>query len=209
MLASWDELPKSPGHVLYDRLQAVLVEAGFDAFVEALCRPYHAAVMAAPSLLPGRHFRLHLVGSFEGIDSERGLEGRGADSLSLRDFLGLGLRDHVPDHSWLSRRRARLPARHGREPAPAARGRPGSPSPSPRRSNAGAMISRPGGRSTVSGHGCARRSARRPSRDGPRRSSAASRSSSTAAAGAGPICEAGRTSTSATSSLSRATTSAW
>jgi transposase len=109
MLVTWDELPKSPGHVFYDRLQAILLEAGFDAFVEQLCQPYYAAVMGAPSLPPGRYFRMHLVGYFEGIDSERGLEWRCADSLSLRDFLGLGLRDRVPDHSWRSRSRGRLP----------------------------------------------------------------------------------------------------
>jgi transposase len=50
-----------------------------------------------------------LVGYFEGIDSERGLEWRCADSLSLREFLRLGEREAVPDHSWLSRTRARLP----------------------------------------------------------------------------------------------------
>jgi transposase len=109
MLGSWDELPKSPGHVCYDRLQAVLVEAGFDAFVETLCQPYDAATMGAPSLPPGRYFRMHLVGSFEGIDSARGLAWRCADSLALRDFLGLERRARVPDHSWLSRTRARLP----------------------------------------------------------------------------------------------------
>jgi transposase len=109
MMVLWDELPKSPGHVFYDRLQAVLIEAGFDAFVEKLCKRYYAPAMGAPSLPPGRYFRMHLVGYFEGIASERGLEWRCADSLSLRDFLGLELRDRVPDHSWLSRSRARLP----------------------------------------------------------------------------------------------------
>jgi transposase len=109
MLVTWDELPKSAGHAFYDRLQAVLIEAGFDAFAEALCQPYYAATMGASSLPPGRYFRMHLVGYFEGIDSERGLEWRCADSLSLRDFLGLELRQRVPDHSWLSRTRARLP----------------------------------------------------------------------------------------------------
>ena len=109
ILLSWDELPKSPGHVFYDRLQEVLVEAGFDAFVERLCKPYYAPVMGAKSLPPGRYFRMHLVGYFEGIASERGLEWRCADSLSLRDFLGLGLDQRVPDHSWLSRTRSRLP----------------------------------------------------------------------------------------------------
>ena len=105
----WDELPRSPGHVFYDRLQAVLGESGFDAFAERLCQPFYASRMGAPSLPPGRYFRMHLVGYFEGIASERGLEWRCADSLSLRDFLGLGLDQRVPDHSWLSRTRARLP----------------------------------------------------------------------------------------------------
>jgi transposase len=109
MMVLWDELPKSPGHAFYDRLQAVLIEAGFDALVEKLCQPYYAPALGAPSLPPGRYFRMHLVGYFEGIDSERGLEWRCADSLSLRDFLGLELRARVPDHSWLSRTRARLP----------------------------------------------------------------------------------------------------
>jgi transposase len=109
MMVLWDELPRSPGHVFYDRLQAVLREAEFDAFAEQLCQPFYATRMGAPSLPPGRYFRMHLVGYFEGIASERGLEWRCADSLSLRDFLGLGLDQRVPDHSWLSRTRARLP----------------------------------------------------------------------------------------------------
>ena len=65
--------------------------------------------MGRPSLPPGRYFRMHLVGYFEGIDSERGLEWRCADSLSLREFLRLGTTEPVPDHSWLSKTRARLP----------------------------------------------------------------------------------------------------
>jgi transposase len=109
IMVLWDELPRSPGHVFYDRLQAVLGESGFDAFAERLCQPFYASRMGAPSLPPGRDFRMHLVGDFEGIASERGLEWRCADSPSLRDFLGLGLDQRVPDHSWLSRTRARLP----------------------------------------------------------------------------------------------------
>ena len=109
LIVSWSEMPRSPGHVFYDRLQSVLIEGGFDAFAEASCRPYYAARMGAPSVPPGRYFRMHLVGYFEGIDSERGLEWRCSDSLSLRAFLRLGSRDRVPDHSWLSRSRTRLP----------------------------------------------------------------------------------------------------
>ena len=105
----WAELPRSPGHAFHDRLQAVLVEAGFDGFAEAQCRPYYASRRGRPSLPPGRYFRMHLVGYFEGIDSERGLEWRCSDSLSLREFLRLGTTEPVPDHSWLSKTRARLP----------------------------------------------------------------------------------------------------
>ena len=109
LMVSWSEMPRSPGHVFYDRLQLVLIEGGFDGFAEAVCQPYYAARMGAPSVPPGRYFRMHLVGYFEGIDSERGLEWRCSDSLSLREFLLLERRERVPDHSWLSRTRARLP----------------------------------------------------------------------------------------------------
>src|ERR687894_1337255 len=109
LMVSWAELPRSPGHAFYDRLQTILVEAGFDRFAEAECAPYYASRRGRPSIPPGRYFRLHLVGYFEGIDSERGLEWRCSDSLSLRDFLRLGTTEPAPDHSWLSKTRARLP----------------------------------------------------------------------------------------------------
>jgi transposase len=109
LMIGWAELPRAPGHAFYDRLQAVLVEAGFDRFAEGECAPYYAGKRGRPSLPPGRYFRMHLVGYFEGIDSERGLEWRCADSLSLREFLRLGTTEPVPDHSWLSKTRARLP----------------------------------------------------------------------------------------------------
>jgi transposase len=109
ILVTWAELPRAPGHAFYDRLQAELIGAGFDGFVEGQCAGYYAARRGRPSLPPGRYFRMLLVGYFEGIDSERGLEWRCADSLSLREFLRLGERDPVPDHSWLSRTRGRLP----------------------------------------------------------------------------------------------------
>jgi transposase len=109
LMATWAELPRSPGHAFYDRLQSVLGEAGFDAFVEEACKPHYAPRMGAPSLPPGRYFRMHMIGYFEGIDSERGLAWRCADSFSLRDFLRLSNVEKVPDHSWLSRTRSRLP----------------------------------------------------------------------------------------------------
>lgn len=109
LMVGWAELPRSPGHAFYDRLQAVLVAAGFDGFVETQCAPYYASKQGRPSLPPGRYFRMHLIGYFEGIESERGLEWRCADSLSLREFLRLTTTERVPDHSWLSKTRSRLP----------------------------------------------------------------------------------------------------
>lgn len=109
LMVTWTEMPRSPGHAFYDRLQQVLVEAGFDGFVEGTCKPYYARKMGAPSVPPGRYFRMHMVGYFEGIDSERGIEWRCSDSLSLREFLRLEATDRVPDHSWLSKTRSRLP----------------------------------------------------------------------------------------------------
>jgi transposase len=109
LMVGWAELPRSPGHAFYDRLQAVLVGAGFDGFAEKECAAYYAGERGRPSIPPGRYFRMHLVGCFEGIGSERGLEWRCADSLSLREFLRLGTTEPVPDHSWLSKTRARLP----------------------------------------------------------------------------------------------------
>jgi transposase len=109
MLMTWAEMPRSPGHVFYDKLQAMLLGSDFDGFVEGIRAPFYVSGRGRPSPPPGRYFRMLLVGYFEGIDSERGLEWRCADSLSLRDFLRLGERELVPDHSWLSRTRGRLP----------------------------------------------------------------------------------------------------
>ena len=109
ILVTWADLPRSPGHAFYDKLQSVLIASDFDRFVELRCASEYAPRRGRPSLPPGRYFRMLLVGYFEGIDSERGLEWRCADSLSLREFLRLGERERVPDHSWLSRTRSRLP----------------------------------------------------------------------------------------------------
>src|SRR6266446_4509289 len=99
------ELPKSPGHPFYTRLNALLDANDFDEFVEGQCARFYAPVMGRPSLAPGRYFRLLLVGYFEGIDSERGIAWRAADSLAVRSFVRLGLEDAAPDHSTISRTR--------------------------------------------------------------------------------------------------------
>jgi transposase len=99
------ELPKSPGHPFYTRLNALLEAADFDRFVEGQCAKFYAPVMGRPSLAPGRYFRLLLVGYFEGIDSERGIAWRASDSLAVRSFLRLPVEEPPPDHSTISRTR--------------------------------------------------------------------------------------------------------
>lgn len=99
------DLARSPGHPFYERLNRLLGEHGFDAFVEEQCRSFYAERMGRPSLPPGAYFRLLLIGYFEGIDSERGIAWRVADSLTLREFLGLSLSESPPDHSTISRNR--------------------------------------------------------------------------------------------------------
>jgi transposase len=99
------DLPVSPGHPFYVRLNEILEAAGFDRVVEEQCRPFYAPVLGRPSLAPGRYFRLLLIGYFEGLDSERGIAWRAADSLAVRTFLGLGLDEAAPDHSTISRTR--------------------------------------------------------------------------------------------------------
>src|ERR1700720_3184181 len=99
------ELPKSPGHPFYTRLNALLDAAEFDRFVEGQCARFYAPVMGRPSLAPGRYFRLLLVGYFEGIGSERGIAWRATDSLAVRSFLRVAVGGPSPDHSTIYRTR--------------------------------------------------------------------------------------------------------
>jgi len=111
MWITHDEIQRGPGHRFYEKLNELLREAEFDWRVETLCAPYFDAdhTPGRRSIPPGVYFRMHLIGYFEGIESERGIEWRCADSMSLREFLGVDLTDRVPDHSTLSRMRKRLP----------------------------------------------------------------------------------------------------
>jgi len=103
------DLPKSPGHPFYRKLNQLLAEAGFDAWLESLCRPYYAEQKGRPSIPPGTYFRMILIGYFEGIASQRGIAWRCCDSRSLAEFLGYGPTEETPDHSSLTRIHQRLP----------------------------------------------------------------------------------------------------
>ena len=102
---SHDEPAKGPGHPFYKRVDELLEMKQFDEFAEKECARFYAENNGRPSVTPGIYFRLLLVGYFEGIDSERGIAWRAADSMGLRKFLGVGLDEQTPDHSTISRTR--------------------------------------------------------------------------------------------------------
>ncbi|MGN6137250.1 MAG: transposase [Aureliella sp.] len=64
----------------------MLAEAGFDRWGEDKCESYYSSGKGRPGIAPGAYFRMLLVGYLEGIQSQRGIAWRCADSLSLRSF---------------------------------------------------------------------------------------------------------------------------
>jgi transposase len=98
-------LARPASHPFYDRLNRLLDECHFDEFVEGLCERFYAETLGRPGLAPGIYFRLLMVGYFEGIDSERGMAWRAADSLGIRAFLRIALDEAAPDHTTISRTR--------------------------------------------------------------------------------------------------------
>src|SRR5213079_1777464 len=99
------ELPTAPGHPFYSRLNEVLAKADFDRFCETNCASFYHNKLGRPSLPPGQYFRIMMIGFFEGLDSERGIAWRLADSLTLRQFLSIALDEKTPDHVTISRTR--------------------------------------------------------------------------------------------------------
>lgn len=104
MWVAAQDLPRSAAYPFYVRLNQILDQHDFDGYVEGLCARFYAAD-GRPGLPPGRYFRLLLIGYVEGLDAERAIAGRAADSFALREFLGLVLPEAPPDHSTLSRTR--------------------------------------------------------------------------------------------------------
>ena len=104
MWMATQDLPRTAAHPFYTRLNQILDQHGFDAYVEDLCQRFYADE-GRPGLPPGRYFRLLLIGYFEGLDAERAIAWRAADSFALREFLGLVLPAAPPDHSTISRTR--------------------------------------------------------------------------------------------------------
>ena len=102
------QLPSGAGHPFYDKLDGILAYHTFDRFVEERCAKFYADKLGRPSIPPVVYFKMLFIGYYEGIDSERGIAWRVADSLALRRFLGYELTESTPDHSSLSRTRHRI-----------------------------------------------------------------------------------------------------
>ena len=102
------KVASGPGHPFYSKLNQVLAEAGFDEFVEKLCAPFYKEG-GRPGIPPGIYFRMVLIGYFEGLDSQRGIAWRCADSLGLRTFLGIAITEDTPVHASMTIIRQRLP----------------------------------------------------------------------------------------------------
>lgn len=102
------DVPQGPGHPFYGKLNELLAQRGVDDFVERLCAKFYHESLGRPGIPPGVYFRMLLIGYFEGIDSERGIAWRCADSLALRTFLGYTLSESTADHSSLSIIRNRI-----------------------------------------------------------------------------------------------------
>jgi transposase len=106
---STQEIPRAASHPFYAKVNEILERYKLDKRLEHLCKRFYKPVMGRPSMVPGVYFRMLLLGYFEGIDSERGIAWRVADSFSLREFLGFTLTESTPDHSTMSRTRRLMP----------------------------------------------------------------------------------------------------
>jgi transposase len=102
------QMPQPPSHPFYQKLNQTLAQHGFDPFVEGLCQKFYHATLGRPSIPPGVYFRMLMIGYFEGIDSERGIAWRCADSRALSSFLGYGPTESTPDHSSIGKVRQRI-----------------------------------------------------------------------------------------------------
>jgi transposase len=109
MFMAATEIVKPASHPFYTKVNEILDQNKVDRRLEFLCKRFYAPTMGRPGLAPGVYFRMLLLGYFEGIDSERGIAWRVADSLSLRDFLGFNVTEETPDHSTMSRTRRLIP----------------------------------------------------------------------------------------------------
>ena len=105
-----DRLPKASPSRFYELLNGTLEGMNFAGEVWEMCAPAYAGAERGgrPGIDPVVYFKMLMIGFFEGLDSERAIAARCADSLSLRGFLGYALDEATPDHSSMTVIRQRL-----------------------------------------------------------------------------------------------------
>jgi len=103
------DLPPTPDHPFYDRLNALFREHQLDHKLEKAAAPYYGKRNSRPGLPPGVYFRMVLLGYFEGFESDRQIAWEVERSKVFPGFLGYSLIERTPDHSTLSKARKRLP----------------------------------------------------------------------------------------------------
>lgn len=106
------DLPMTPANAFHQRLDRAFAKIGFGDAVRALCEPYYETDVSRggrPGIDPEVYFKMLIVGFFENLKSERAIEARCADSMSIRQFLHYELHESTPDHSSLTKIRQRLP----------------------------------------------------------------------------------------------------
>ena len=102
-------LPKLSAGGFYQRVNEILGAIGFAEEVHRLCRPaYSQRTDGRPGIDPVVYFKMLMVGFFENLSSERAIASRCEDSLAVRAFLGYGLTEVTPEHSFFSVIRGRL-----------------------------------------------------------------------------------------------------
>lgn len=107
------DLPSTPAHSFYQRLDQVLTACRFGEKVRRLAAPFYdmdASKGGQPGIDPEVYFKMLMVGFFENLSSERAIAARCADSLSIREFLHYGLGERTPHHSSFTVIRQRLAA---------------------------------------------------------------------------------------------------
>ena len=103
------DLPTNDGHPYFERLNRVLADSGFDAFVEELCAAFYADRLGRPSLRPGRYFRMLFIGYFEGLTPLYVKNARGSTTAR-------SVRGELKALASLGSRSPRT-VNHGRQPA--------------------------------------------------------------------------------------------
>ena len=101
------DLIKAFDNPFYDSFSKLLREMDFGKKVRAICDKHYNDGAGQPPIDPEVYFKMLFISFFNNTSSEREIERRCHDSITLRKFLGYSLTEKVPDHSTISGTRRR------------------------------------------------------------------------------------------------------